>query len=163
MDDRPETDPIAEFWQRARTRTRSNPAPGYFGVTVRDTLAPPAFSFGSSPSEADALCDLVLAGTKTATASALADYHQGGEPLPERGDLAIVTDGAERPRALIQVTTVRLLPFEQVDEQHAHAEGEGDRSLAYWRSAHERFFTRDGRTFDPRMTVVLEEFVRLYP
>lgn len=163
MDERPETDPIAEFWQRARSRARSNPAPGYLGVTVRDTLAPPAFSFGASPSEADALCDLVLAGTKTATASAQQEYFEADEALPERGDLAIVTDGTGMPRALIRVTSVRVLPFTEVPAAHAHAEGEGDRSLASWRREHQRFFTREGRAFDPTMAVVLEEFVRLYP
>ncbi|YAL83518.1 ASCH domain-containing protein [Dermacoccaceae bacterium W4C1] len=163
MDERPQTDPIAEFWQRARSRARSNPAPGYFGVTVRDTLVPPAFSFGSSPSDADALCDLVVAGTKTATASARQEYLEAGDPLPERGDLAIVLDGAGMPRALIRLTRVQVLAFEDVPAEHAYDEGEGDRSLEFWRREHQRFFTRDGRAFDPAMEVVLEEFVRLYP
>lgn len=29
--------------------------------------------------------------------------------------------------------------YADVDERHAYAEGEGDRSLAYWRQVHEPF------------------------
>jgi uncharacterized protein YhfF len=34
--------------------------------------------------------------------------------------------------------------FDEVDEAFAHDEGEGDRSLQYWREAHQRYFTRLG-------------------
>jgi uncharacterized protein YhfF len=34
--------------------------------------------------------------------------------------------------------------FNEVDEQFAFDEGEGDRTLSYWRDAHRRYFTRWG-------------------
>lgn len=125
---------------------------------------PESWAFGDHARLADELLALVLDGTKTATAGALADYEAHDEQLPEPGDLAIVLDGAGEPRALLQVTHVEVRPFSEVDAEHAWLEGEGDRSLAHWREGHERFFARasvDG--FDPAMPVVLERFVVLHP
>ena len=48
-------------------------------------VPPAAWSFGATPEQADELLDLVLDGTKTATASALWDYDADDEPLPEAG------------------------------------------------------------------------------
>ena len=61
-------------------------------------------------------------------------------------------------------TRVRVLPFDEVDEEHARAEGEGDRTLRHWREVHEQFFTEHagGRDFAPDMPVVLEELRVVY-
>ena len=51
-------------------------------------------------------------------------------------------------------------------EDHAYKEGEGDRSLEYWRRVHKEFFTEcmeeAGEEFTPDMDVVLEEFSVVY-
>ncbi|MCW2839585.1 MAG: hypothetical protein JWR55_1068 [Aeromicrobium sp.] len=157
---------IDAFWSAARHQTRTNPVPGYLGTYSGEALSPPAWSFGATPEQAGALVDLVLDGTKTATAGAQWDYEHEDEPLPRVGDLAIVLDGAEHPRALIEVTQVDVVPFGQVDAEHARREGEGDRSLVHWRTVHERFFTEHAthdRGFSPDMPVVLERFRVLYP
>lgn len=157
---------IDAFWSAARHQTRTNPVPGYLGTYSGEALAPPAWSFGGTPEQADELVDLVLDGTKTATAGAQWDYEHEQEPLPRVGDLAIVLDGAEQPRALIEIVQVDVVAFAAVDAEHAHLEGEGDRSLAHWRIVHERFFTDHAthdRGFSPDMPVVLERFRVLYP
>ena len=157
---------IDAFWSTARHQTRTNPVPGYLGTYSGEALAPPAWSFGGTPEQADELVDLVLDGTKTATAGAQWDYEHEQEPLPRVGDLAIVLDGSEQPRALIEIVQVDVAPFDAVDADHAHLEGEGDRSLAHWRIVHERFFTDHAthdRGFSPDMPVVLERFRVLYP
>ena len=144
--------PVESFWDLARFHAKLNTAPSYFGPTTLEVVPPPAWSFGASPEEADALLALVLDGTKTATASAHADYEAKGEPLPEPGTLGIVLDGAGHPRALVETTDVRVVAFDEVDAEHAHLEGEGDRSLERWRAEHERFFTEHATTgFDPQM------------
>ena len=68
------------------------------------------------------------------------------------------------PRALVVTTEARVVPFDQVDADHARDEGEGDGSLENWRVVHERYFTEhaDGG-FHPDMPVVLERFRVLYP
>ena len=54
------------------------------------------------------------------------DYESEDEPLPETGGLSILLDGAGHPQALIEVTEVSVVPFDEVDEEHARREGEGD-------------------------------------
>lgn len=157
---------IESFWADAKMKAGLNPSQPYFGPNALDSVTPPAWSFGGDAAQADELLRLVLEGVKTATASAWWDYEAEGEPLPAPGELSIILDSAGHPRALIRTTTVRVVPFDQVDETHADAEGEGDRTLASWRSAHEAFFAEHAshdRGFAPDMPVVLEEFEVLVP
>ena len=152
---------VEAFWELARFHARLNVAPSYFGPTTLEVVPPPAWSFGATPEQADELLALVLDGTKTATASALWEFEAEGESLPEVGTLGIILDGRGHPRALIETSAVATVPFDQVDEEHAFLEGEGDRSLAHWREVHERFFTEHAahdRGFAPDMPVVLERF-----
>jgi uncharacterized protein YhfF len=163
MRDTGEKSAVEAFWELARFHAKLNSAPTYFGPTTLEVVPPPAWAFGASAEEADELLGLVLAGDKTATASALWDYEAEGEALPEVGSLSILLDGHDHPRALINTTNVTVVPFDEVDEEHARLEGEGDRSLAFWREAHERFFGRVSRRgFEPDMPVVLERFEVVY-
>ncbi len=152
------------FWDIARDHADLAGVPVYMGANALRTLRPPAWAFGSTPEQADELLRLVLDGTKTATSSAHADYLKEGEDLPEPGVLGIVLDGAGHPRALVVTTEARVVPFDEVDAEHARDEGEGDGSLDHWRLVHERFFAEhaDGG-FLPGMPVVLERFRVLYP
>jgi uncharacterized protein YhfF len=152
------------FWAIAREHAQLSGVPAYMGANPLKTLRPPAWSFGATPEQSDQLLDLVLDGTKTATSSPRTDYADDREPLPEPGMLSIVLDGAGRPRALVVTTETRVVPFDQVDADHARDEGEGDRSLEQWQAAHQHFFTEhaDGG-FTPDMLVVLERFRVLYP
>ena len=123
-----------------------------------------AWAFGD---DADALADLVDRGTKTATASLLFWYELEEEPLPQPGAYSIILDSEENAVCIIRTERVSVIPFQDVDEGHAWKEGEGDRSLSYWRSVHEEFFRGEleaaGQTFDERMNVVCEEFIKVYP
>lgn len=106
----------------------------------------------------------MLDGVKTGTASALRDYEADGDPLPEVGERSIILDGGGAPRAVLETTEVTTVPFDQVTAEHAHAEGEGDRTLAAWRQIHERFWTEhsaDGFAAD--MLVVCERFRLIHP
>ena len=151
------------FWEIAREHANLGGVPVFSGPDTLRTLRPPAWAFGATPEQADELLGLVLDGTKTATASSHADYVAEGESLPAPGMLGIVLDGAGHPRALVVTTETRVVPFDEVDADHARDEGEGDQSLEHWRVSHERFFTEhsDGG-FSPDMPVVLERFSVLY-
>jgi len=115
----------------------------------------PQYAFGHTKEMADALCALVLDGKKTATSSAL--YHYEEDPVPEPGDCTVLLDGSGRPRCVIECVESDVVPFNEVDAQFAADEGEGDRSLAAWRKAHEELFRREGY-FAPDMLVVCERF-----
>jgi len=151
------------FWDIAREHADLSGVPGFFGANPVRTLRPPAWAFGATPEQADELLGLVLDGTKTATASSQADYVKEGEELPTPGTLGIVVDGAGHPRALVVTTESRVVPFGEVDADHARDEGEGDLSLEHWRVVHERYFAEnaDGG-FLSDMPVVLERFRVLY-
>lgn len=123
-----------------------------------------AWAFGV---EADLLADLVLKGEKTATASAYDLYAVDNDPLPQEGTFDVILDSQDQAVCIVEVTKVSVQPFHQVSADHAYKEGEGDKSLAYWRQVHEEVFTEwmseAGLTFTPDIKVVLEEFRKVYP
>lgn len=127
---------------------------------------PEAWGFGDSPQMADELGGLVMAGTKTATCSALWEVEAEGSPLPQVGDLSIVLNGAGQPLCLIETVEAFIRAYSEVDAAFAYEEGEGDRSLDYWRAAHRRFFTRTlstlDREFTEAMPLVCERFRVVY-
>ena len=100
---------------------------------------------------------------QTSSASSLWEYEDDGDPLPKPGSLSIVLDGTATPRAVIETTAVKVVPFDQVDETHAYEEGEGDRTLAYWREVHERYWRSYSPRFESDMPAVCEKFRLLYP
>ena len=119
------------------------------------------FAFGDSKELADELAALVREGLKTATCSAVWTYEEDQKPIPQKGELSIVIDGTGNPVAVIETVQIFLAPFNEVTERFAWEEGEGDRSLAYWRQAHRNFFGRQrfrDRTFDEQMPLVCERF-----
>src|ERR671911_482031 len=100
-----------------------------------------AEAWGDSPRLADELGALIVDGTKTATCSALWEYEAEGSALPEVGSKTIVLDGNNNPLCIVETTEVAVCPYDDVDARFAYEEGEGDRSLEYWRDAHRRFFS----------------------
>lgn len=110
------------------------------------------FSFGDNSALADQLLELVIAGVKTATCST-EDEPNTSTP----GERWIVRDGRGEPRCVIETTEVTYRRFNEVDASFAHDEGEGDRSLAYWRDAHRAYFGRLGR-FSEDMKLMCERF-----
>ncbi|MDQ1392762.1 MAG: hypothetical protein QOF30_1739 [Acidimicrobiaceae bacterium] len=152
----PPVDPelIHAFWQRCCAA----------GAAAPGSPPPPVVSaFGDYVDLADNLIDLVLNGTKRATAGAVADFDHDGESYPTVGSRWIATDGASCPRALLRSTDVRIGPLSSVDDSFAWDEGEGDRTRASWLEGHTSFFSRYlptiGVDFHPDIEVVFERFV----
>lgn len=77
--------------------------------------------------------------------------------LPVVGRRDIVIDGKGRPAARIETVEVTVRRFSEIDEQFAHDEGEGLRTLEEWRNAHRDYFERNGG-FSPDMELVCERF-----
>ncbi|MHA6252776.1 ASCH domain-containing protein [Oceanobacillus sp. CAU 1775] len=121
-----------------------------------------AFQFGVS---SDWLADLVVEGKKTATTSGYVFYELEKEALPQAGEYSIVLNGKNEPVAVIQIESVEVVPMNEVTEEFALAEGEGD--YRYWWDAHEKFFTESlkeyGKEFYPNMLVVCERFKKVFP
>ena len=122
-----------------------------------------AWSFGEAP---DKLAELVVQGIKTATCSAYDLYQIDHEPLPQAGDYSIILDSGEEAVCIIKTLKVYVTEFKNVSEEHASKEGEGDRSLEYWRTVHENFLRNElaavRKSFDENTKVVCEEFEVVY-
>lgn len=123
--------------------------------------------FADNEKDANELVELVLDGVKRGTAASAWEHEHEGEPLPAVGELHIVTDYRGLARCLLRTTRVDVLPYEQVPESFAEVEGEGDKSLAHWRSLHwpyfERVHARIGRESTPQMPVICHYFEQLFP
>jgi uncharacterized protein YhfF len=123
--------------------------------------------FADNEETADELAGLVMAGIKTATCSSLWVCEAENEAPPKVGDLSIVTNWAGDPLCIIETTEIQIRPFDEVDEQFAYEEGEGDRTLAYWRRVHVEFFTRElaeiGMKPTETMPLVCERFRKVFP
>ncbi|MGJ8528511.1 ASCH domain-containing protein [Maritalea sp.] len=113
--------------------------------------------FGDGQELRDALVELIVSGKKTATCGSFAIYEEEGEPLPKVGERFIVPDWAGNPKCIIETISVEVKRFDEVDQDFARAEGEGDLSFAFWRDAHIEFFTRNGG-YSPDMKLVCERF-----
>lgn len=123
-----------------------------------------AWAFGDAP---DTLVRLVLEGMKVATASAYDLYAlDESEPMPKVGDYSVILDSQDNAVCIIKTIKLDVVPFNQVTSGFAFMEGEGDRSLAYWRRVHKEFFTKElkeyGLEFSEDMKVLCEEFKLLY-
>jgi uncharacterized protein YhfF len=106
---------------------------------------------------------LVRDGPKRATASVRAHWEEAGEPLPVPGAHAVVLDGGGHAVCIVRTTRVETRPFAEVDERFAWDEGEGDRTLAWWRQAHIDYFATTGTTLDDDTMMVLERFELVWP
>jgi len=129
-----------------------------------------ALSFGDNPEMADELISLVLAGKKTGTSTLAIEYDGQGqkevENMPRTGDYDVILDGTGKPAGIIRITSVTIKPFNEVTEAFAHSEGEGDRTLDFWRNEHWRIWSRLGRqqgfSMKEDLLVVCQSFELVY-
>lgn len=116
---------------------------------------------------ADDLLQLVLAGVKTGTSSLLAEYVWENEKPPSIGVHTIFCDGRGEPAVIVRTVGLQICRFDEVTEEFASSEGEGDRSLAHWRAEHHKFWQRiaesAGQRFSTDMEVLCESFVKVWP
>lgn len=145
---------LADFWAEFTTATGN--------VGEPDDV----FAFGDSAEMADELAALVLAGTKRATAGAMAQYEAEGL-RPRAGDLSVVHLGDGTPVAVIRMTDVQVGFLTSVTDDFAWEEGEGERTRDWWIAAHQEYFRRSlptaGLSYDDHLDVVFERFEVVWP
>ncbi|MFZ2539651.1 MAG: ASCH domain-containing protein [Oscillospiraceae bacterium] len=121
-----------------------------------------AWHFCNNEKDANELAELVFIGQKTATCSSHWLYEVEGEPLPQVGNFSVIENWKGNAVCIIKTTAVTLVPFDEVTAEHAFKEGEGDRSLEYWRRVHKDVYTAEladyEKEFSPKMLLVCEEF-----
>lgn len=115
---------------------------------------------------ANVCADLILKGEKTASCSMDYWYSHKGETMPEIGHLLVVTDWQGEPKCIVEITSVEKCRYKDVTQEFAAAEGEGDKTLAWWHQAHWRFFSLEceelGIEPTEDMLLVLERFKVVY-
>ncbi len=131
---------------------------------TKDTYT--SWHFCDNEYDANKLAELVVTGTKRGTSSLLDFYSLDNEELPKVGEYCVITNWQGIARCIIKIKKIHIIPFSEVTEELATIEGEGDKSLAYWRNAHIKFFTRGLKEFNiefnESMKVVFEEFEVVY-
>ena len=122
--------------------------------------------FCADEKNANICSELILRGEKTATCSMKYWYETGLEPMPEVGTLLVVTDWNGNPTSIIEITEVSECNFSEVTAEFAASEGEGDKSLEWWRKAHWDFFSAEckeqGLKPSNDMVLILEKFKVVY-
>ena len=125
-----------------------------------------SWHFCDNEESANNLAELVKQGVKRATTGLYYFYEVEGESLPKVGDLSIIIDWQGMAQCIIKTKKVTLLSFQEVTEEFAKIEGEGDKSLKYWREVHINAFNRElkehKKEFREDMLVVCEEFEMVY-
>lgn len=121
-------------------------------------------SFAGNAGITDGLLTLYLNGQKTAGSSLLEDFQAAGDPVPRVGNYWIYLDGKGEPRCILLTEKVVMHKFKDVPEEIALAEGEGDRSLAYWKRVHAELYLpylKDWGIRDLDEATVITEFFKI--
>ncbi|MCT4583817.1 MAG: ASCH domain-containing protein [Peptostreptococcaceae bacterium] len=125
-----------------------------------------SWHFCDNEKDANDLANLTKEGIKRATTSLYYWYEVEGEVLPQVGDLNIITNWNGEAKCIIKTKEINIVPFREVTEEFAKTEGEGDKSLEYWKNAHIKAFSRGlkevGKEFFEDILVVCEEFELVY-
>jgi uncharacterized protein YhfF len=155
MEKTPETD---AFWQAF---VASLPA----GASPPDDYQ--VWHFSDNEESANKLGELVRSGVKTATCSLLWSYEVENQPLPVVNEYSVIIDWEGTPLCIIRTTEVEVREYNKVDAVFAYEEGEGDRSLDYWRRVHWEVFSNESNMIGYRpvaaMPLVCERFRKVYP
>lgn len=127
---------------------------------------PISFYFCDNKKDADECAELVVNGIKRATATSLWWFEENNEPLPKVGDQYIVTDWNGNAKAVIETTKIDKVPYNEITPEFAEIEGEGDKSLEYWKRVHKDYYTREmkpyNEEFNENMIIVCEQFKLIY-
>ena len=99
--------------------------------------------FCADEHNANLCADLISKGQKKATCSLKHWYESDDEPMPHVGHLMVVTDWSGEPICIVVIDSVKECKYSDVSDEFAYLEGEGDRTLAWWRKAHWDFFVKE--------------------
>lgn len=100
----------------------------------------------------DELVELVLSGKKTATTSFEDDE------IPKVGEKSILTFENEKKACIVETKKVIITKLKDVTPEMAYLEGEGDRSLDYYKKSHVAYFKKINSNFNEESEIVFEIF-----
>lgn len=131
------------------------------------TPTPPSWFFCDNEKDANECARLVVKKIKQATCSSLTWFEKENAKLPKRGDLDIITTWDGEAIAIIETTEVEQITYKKISKEFAQAEGEGDKSLEYWKKVHWDFFTRELAHYEELpsedMLLIAQKFKTIHP
>jgi len=133
----------------------------------KDTL-PDADSFHNNEVDANRLAELILNKKKQAGSMLYYWFEQANADLPQIGTKSIVTDWDGKARAIIAITKVDTIPFNQISKEYAALDmGTDIEPLKKWKKAHWDFFApamkESGGVPTEEMLIVCEWFETIWP
>lgn len=114
--------------------------------------------FGDGAEMRDRLLDFVFNGNKRATAGMLEYDYDEDEPVEAVGEIFILVGNENKPVGKIQITRVDVVQFDEVSDEFALAEAEGDLSGDDFRRSHREFWEGCGYEVKPESMVVCAYF-----
>ena len=101
----------------------------------------------------DELLELVLDGKKVATSC----LYENCE-LPVIGEESIIEFSNEKEACIVKTVDYKIMKFNEMTEELAQLEGEGDLSLDYWKNVHLEFFKSINSEFNEDDKIIFEIF-----
>ena len=142
---------IQKFWDRFLNK-HSLP---------NNTVCSDIFSFDITQKKSNYLLQLVLEEKKTATTSLYIEK----EFNTRVGEYNIVTTFRGVPKAIIQITDVKILKLKDMTFELARLEGE-DETFDSWKKTHEEFLSVDAKNYNMTLNentlIVFEIFKLVY-
>jgi uncharacterized protein YhfF len=114
--------------------------------------------FGDDAEMRDRLLDFVFNGNKRATAAMLDYDYEEDEPVEAVGEIFILVGNENEPVGKVQVTRVDVVRFDEVPDEFALAEAEGDLTGDDFRKSHREFWEGCGYEVKPESMVVCMYF-----
>lgn len=121
-----------------------------------------SFYFCDNETDAQECATLVQQGIKKATSTSVWWFEKFNEAFPEVGNIYIITDWYKIAKAIVKVNQIDRVAFKDITEEYAAIEGEGDKSLKYWRKSHWEYYGREMAEFNDTptedMEIICEQF-----
>jgi uncharacterized protein YhfF len=147
---------ISSYWKAFQLQN-----PNY-----KEVKEPPSFYFCDTKKDADECAELVVKKIKQATSPSVWWFEKNNEKLPEVGDLAIITNWNHEPKAIIRTKKVKIVKFKDITAAYSFIEGEGDKSLEYWKKVHWNYYTNEMKKHNEEpnenMKIVCEYFETIW-
>ena len=123
-------------------------------------------SLYDSPDGSDEILNRILSGEKRANTGLHNLFAAQMNLLPRVGDYTVLLDSKMQPRCITRTTKVEIVPFADITAEYTAVEGDGDKSLAFWRESHRKSFAdacnEVSMVFDESMRCVCEYFEVVY-
>ena len=115
--------------------------------------------FGTPGVSRETILNFLFNGNKRATAGLLEhDYRAEGEAIEHIGEILVVLGNENEPLGKLQATRVEIVRFDEVSDEFALAEAEGDLSGDDFRNSHRAFWDGCGYEVKPETMVVCMYF-----